>query len=219
MKLFVFGTNGRMSRAIQSLVQTYSDITLLTKPETGCSLIDFTSPAALESNLALALEQASPYMIGTTGLSLEQFDSLEQASKKIPILWASNTSLGANLLFELSRLASQKLPDFTPRIRETHHVHKKDSPSGTALTLQKALGNDCSIESLRIGETAGIHEISFSSRYETLSIKHEVTDRQVFAEGAILASLFLAKQQPALYRMKDVLGLQPNDRLETINRN
>ncbi|MEI6805726.1 MAG: dihydrodipicolinate reductase C-terminal domain-containing protein [Myxococcaceae bacterium] len=206
MKLFVFGTQGRMSRAIQDMALLDSHIQLLSTPEKNCVLIDFTSPAALKSNLETAQKYQAAYMIGTTGLAPEQFEALSQASTQIPVLWASNTSLGANLLFELTRLASQKLTNFTVSIEDTHHVHKKDSPSGTALVLQESVGRDCKIVSHRTGETAGIHTVLFGGPFETLSLKHEVSDRKVFAQGALLAAQFLSQQKPGLYTMKDVLG-------------
>ena len=200
MKLFVFGTQGRMSKSNRDLAQVIS------APEKNCTLVDFTAPAALESNLAIALQYQAAYLIGTTGLSEDQFEQLHSASKHIPVLWASNTSLGANLLFELTHLAAKALSDFKVSIHDTHHVHKKDSPSGTALSLQKAVGRDCQITSARIGEIVGVHEVLFQSPYETLLLKHEALDRKVFAQGAILAAHFLSKQKPGLYSMKDVLG-------------
>jgi len=196
-----------MSQAIKILAQAYPDIELLAHPEKNCAIIDFTAPAPFEANLELALENQATYMIGTTGLNQEQLNSLKPASQKIPILWAPNTSLGANLQMELARISSQILSEFHVSIQDIHHQHKKDAPSGTALALQKAVGRDCEITSSRTGEVAGIHEIIFSSALENLSIKHEVLGRKVFAQGALWASLFLSKQKPGLYTMKDVLGL------------
>lgn len=207
MKLFICGNNGRMSQAIKALAQTDPNMKLLTELEKHCAIIDFTAPAAFEANLELALKNQATYMIGTTGLSQKQLDSLKPASQKIPVLWAPNTSLGANLQIELARISSQILSEFQVSIQDIHHQHKKDAPSGTALALQKAVGRDCEITSSRIGEVAGIHEVLLSSALESLSLKHEVFDRKVFAQGAILASLFLSKQKPGLYTMKDVLGL------------
>ena len=206
MKLFVFGTQGRMSNAIRDLANSDPTIERLSTPQKNCVLIDFTAPDAFEKNLTIAKQYQAAYMIGTTGLTPEQFEDLHQASVQIPVLWASNTSLGANLLFELTHLASKILKDSRVSIEDIHHVHKKDSPSGTALILQKAVGRNCEIASTRVGETAGIHEVLFSSPFETVSLRHEVSDRKVFARGALLAAGFLSKQKPGLYTMKDVLG-------------
>lgn len=206
MKLFVFGTKGRMAKAIKDLARLNPAIQLLNAPEKDCALIDFTAPAALKANLALALERNASYMIGTTGLSGDQFEDLRHASQQIPVLWASNTSLGANLLFELTALSSKILSDFSVSIQDIHHAHKKDSPSGTALVLKQAVGRDCKITSTRTGEHAGIHEVLFESPLENLSLKHEVSNQKVFAQGALLAAAFLSKQKPGLYSMKDVLG-------------
>src|SRR3989338_9213019 len=207
MKLFVFGTKGRMSQAIQKLAQAHPDIELINQPEKNCVLIDFTAPAAIEANLKIALQNQAAYIIGTTGLGQDQFKQLENAAKKIPVLQAPNTSLAMNLLFELAHISSKVLAQFDISIQDIHHQHKKDAPSGTALALQKAVGRNCKINSVRAGETVGIHEVLFSSPYETLSLKHEAMDRKVYAEGALLASFFLSKQKPGLYSMKDVLGL------------
>jgi 4-hydroxy-tetrahydrodipicolinate reductase len=206
MKLFVFGTQGRMSKTIQELALSDFRIQRLSTPEKNCVLIDFTSPDALESNLKIAKQCQAAYMIGTTGLGPKQFEALSDASTQIPVLWASNTSLGANLLFELTHLASQKLADFKVSIEDVHHIHKKDSPSGTALVLQKAVGRACDIMSSRVSEVAGIHTVSFSGPFETLSLRHTVSDRKVFAQGALWAAHFLSEQKPGLYTMKDVLG-------------
>ena len=206
MKLFVFGTEGRMAKAIKELALKAPHTHLLDVPEKACPMIDFTAPAALEANLTLALGMRAPYMVGTTGLSENQFQGLRDASQKIPVLWAPNTSLGANLLFELATLSSKVLTGFKASIQDIHHAHKKDSPSGTALSLQKAIDRTCEIASTRTGEVAGIHEVLFESPFESLSLKHEVSDRRVFAQGALLAAAFLSHQKPGLYTMKDVLG-------------
>jgi 4-hydroxy-tetrahydrodipicolinate reductase len=206
MELFVFGTKGRMAKAIKELALLDSHNQLLDFPKNGCILIDFTAPAALEANLALALEHQAAYMIGTTGLTPDQFKTLAHASQKIPVLWAANTSLGANLLFELTALSSKVLSNFKVSIQDIHHIHKKDSPSGTALVLKQSVGRNCQITSTRAGEHAGIHEVLFESPFERLSLKHEASDRKVFAQGALLAAAFLMKQKPGLYSMKDVLG-------------
>ncbi|MES2504480.1 MAG: dihydrodipicolinate reductase C-terminal domain-containing protein [Myxococcota bacterium] len=208
MKLFIFGTKGRMSLAISELAETHADIEVSKQPTQGCAIIDFTSSDAFETHIKTALELSCPYMVGTTGLSPDHFQMMEEVAQKIPVLWASNTSLGANLLFELMKIASTTLAHFPIAINDVHHKHKKDAPSGTALTLQQAAGRPCDISSYRVEDAVGIHEIVFTGAHESIALRHEVTDRKVFAEGAILASRFLSEQKPGLYTMQDVLGLK-----------
>lgn len=195
-----------MSQAIQKLARIDPNIQLLEQPEPHAVLVDFSASQALEAHLNTALSTQSAYLVGTTGLTQEHFKKLDQAAQAIPVLWAPNTSLGANLLIELTQISSAVLKDFNVLIQDVHHQHKKDSPSGTALALQKAVGKNCEIQSSRIGEVTGVHEVTFSNPYETVSLRHEALDRQIFAQGALLASFFLSQQSPGLYTMKDVLG-------------
>ncbi|MBL4819358.1 MAG: 4-hydroxy-tetrahydrodipicolinate reductase [Deltaproteobacteria bacterium] len=209
MKVFVCGSEGRMSSSIRALLDIHPELQLESTPENSQVVIDFTAPQAFDTNLSLALQHGSAFLCGTTGLSQRQHESLKEAAQKIAVLWASNTSLGANLLIELTRIASKLLPRFPISIQDTHHRHKKDAPSGTALSLQTAAARPCNISSSREGEVVGVHEVIFQSAFERVSLKHEALDRKVFAEGALSAAAFLGGQKPGLYSIQDVLGFSP----------
>lgn len=208
MKLFICGTQGRMSLELRELARSNSHIALIDTPEHACAIIDFTAPQAIHAHLDLAIKHQAAYLVGTTGLTSDHFALLKQASNKIPVLQTSNTSLGANLLFELTHLSSKILSNFKIAIHDIHHLNKKDTPSGTALSLQKAAGRPCEMSSSRIADVIGVHDVIFSGSSETLSLKHEVLDRKVFAEGALMAALFIYGKKPGLYTMQDVLGLK-----------
>ena len=209
MKIFVCGRTGRMSLAIRNLLVSREDLTLSESISDASVLIDFTAPEALYKHLALALKQKVAFVCGTTGLKPEHHELLEKASHQIPVLWASNTSIGANLLFEFTRMASRAMPGAGIQVEDTHHIHKKDSPSGTALTLKEASGGRAKILSKREGEIAGIHTVTLETGLETLVLKHEAHSRDIFAQGALQAAHFLIHQKPGFYEMRDVLRLGP----------
>ena len=171
--------------------------------------IDFSSPELFDEALATAVRFKKPFISGTTGLSDKQFKNLEKAAKKIPIIWASNMSLGVTLLNEAIKLYSQ-LKDFDFQIEEFHHNKKKDKPSGTAKTLQQTL--EIAIEkqlppvlSVRGGGIFGVHKVYAMSDQETICFEHTALNRAVFAQGAVRASLWLYKKKPGLYKMSEVL--------------
>ncbi|MEO7252399.1 MAG: dihydrodipicolinate reductase C-terminal domain-containing protein, partial [Arenimonas sp.] len=131
------------------------------------------------------------------------------AGERIPVLWASNFSLGVVVLEDAVRRASSALKHWNLRIVETHHVHKKDAPSGTALSLARAAqgagGVLPEIESIREGEVVGDHLVRFTGPGETLEFRHQATDRDIFAAGAIEAANLLVKRAPGLHRLGDLL--------------
>jgi 4-hydroxy-tetrahydrodipicolinate reductase len=152
-------------------------------------------------------------VIGTTGLDAEAEKAIREAAKTIPIVFSPNMAIGVNLLFNLVREGARVLgKDFRIKIDETHHVHKKDSPSGTAKMIagiiKEASGVDAPVEAFREGEVIGNHGIVFDGEYEKLEIRHGAKSRDVFAAGAIKAAKFAAKKEAGLYSMADVLGLQ-----------
>jgi 4-hydroxy-tetrahydrodipicolinate reductase len=105
----------------------------------------------------------------------------------------------------LRRVAGMLGPEFNAGIVETHHIHKKDAPSGTAIALREALGDDSiEIESRREGEVVGDHRVRFTSTGESIEIAHSVADRRIFAEGAVVAARWLIHKPPGLYRMTDI---------------
>ena len=194
-------------------------------------VIDFSSPSAIKNNLENAIKSNTGLVIGTTGLKNKEFNMLKNASKKIPILVSSNMSLGVNLLFSLVQQSASILKgmDYDIEIAETHHKHKIDAPSGTALSLGEyaAQGRKTELNKLKIldrtkklgirkkgdigfsvtrgGEIAGEHTVSFIGANDRVDLVHKANNRSIFVSGAIDAAIFLAKRKPAFYSMKDLL--------------
>jgi 4-hydroxy-tetrahydrodipicolinate reductase len=198
----------------------------------GCDvIIDFSLPDAMEKLLETALKHQKPIVIGTTGLSQHQQNLVKEASKKMPILYATNMSLGIAILNKVCNMVSASLKDFDIEIVEMHHKHKKDSPSGTALTLgdsvAKARGlslddvrvsgrdgnigargdDEISIMALRGGDIVGRHTVGFYNDGEYLELNHTATNRATFAKGSIRAAKWLIKQNNGLYSIADCLEL------------
>jgi len=174
-------------------------------------LIEFTAPEATIGHLEYALKHKKAMVIGTTGLSEDQIGRIREASKKIPVVFSPNMSIGVNLLFKLVKEAVEKLSkDYGVRIVEAHHIHKKDAPSGTAKKLAQII-NDASgrevsdIKSIREGEIVGDHKVTFESPVDTIELSHSAKTRDIFAKGALVAAKFIAGKKPGLYDMQDVL--------------
>lgn len=194
-------------------------------------IIDFTTAEGTNALLECALKYPKPIVIGTTGLEPHHENLIKEASKKMPILYASNMSLGVAVLNQAVKLVASTLRDFDIEIVETHHRHKKDSPSGTALHLAqtcaqaRGLDIDCvrksgrngnigarseeeiAVMALRGGDVAGIHNVGFYGDGEYLELIHTATSRATFAKGAIKAALWLHNQPNGLYTINDALGL------------
>ena len=176
------------------------------------SLIEFTFPEATMGHLEIACDKKVSMVIGTTALSPQQLEKIKEASKKIPIVFSPNMSVGANVLFELTEEAASVLGgNYEVSITEAHHKYKKDTPSGTAKRLGEAVskvkGKMPKIESVREGEIVGDHTVIFKGKNETVELTHRAFSRDVFAEGALAAAKFLASKGPGLYSMHDVINL------------
>lgn len=170
-------------------------------------LIDFTSAAATMNNLAAALKFKKAIVIGTTGLSEEDKTKIKEVAKNIPIVFSPNMSIGVNVLFRLVKEAASKLTDYKINIVEAHHVHKKDSPSGTAKRLAEVSGRrDIPIESIREGEIIGDHRVIFESDVDKIELFHSAKTRDIFAKGALAAAKFAVTKKSGLFDMQDVLG-------------
>ena len=170
-------------------------------------IIDFSAREALPFTLELAVSSKTPLVLGTTGFSDTEKQTIEDAAKKIPLFFSSNFSLGIALFTYIAKTIAPLLSDFSCSMTEVHHIHKKDSPSGTALTLQEALSQEIPIESIRRGEVIGEHTLSLSSSEERLTICHESLSRDLFAKGALQAAFFLiSKPEKGLYGMQDLLS-------------
>lgn len=203
-KVKLFGSTGRMGQAIAQLVSEDEALELCTSCEEADVLIDFSSSAITLDVLASAQKWQKPLVMGTTGLSEEQMQHLVEASKKIPILYSANFSIGIALMMRLLNAIKDEPYFSSIKIIDTHHVHKKDAPSGTALRLKEALGDAVQIESIREGEVIGRHEVVFEMEDEALVIKHEAFSRILFGRGALLAAKFIIKKPPGLYNINDV---------------
>ncbi|MEX0777034.1 MAG: 4-hydroxy-tetrahydrodipicolinate reductase [Phycisphaeraceae bacterium] len=197
-------------------------------------MIDFTVPAATRAAIAACIQANLPLVIGTTGLTADDQQRIDQAARSIPILQAPNMSLGVNLLFALAAQVAKRLgDDYDIEITEAHHRFKKDAPSGTALGIAKAIcdatgksldkdlvhgrhGDDAprqrgqiGMHALRMGDVVGEHTASFATLGERLELRHVATTRDVFARGALRAAQWLAApgRTPGRYTMAHVLGL------------
>ncbi len=177
-------------------------------------LIEFTGPEATMTNLQACVRHGVNMVIGTTGLNKKQAAAIQKASQKIAIVFSANMSVGVNLVFALIRRAAQTTgKNYSISLTETHHVHKKDAPSGTAKTMadiaERFSRNKVKhIESFREGEVIGDHTITFESPVDSFSIHHHAKTRDIFAAGALVAAKFLSKKKKGLYDMQDVLGLK-----------
>ena len=168
--------------------------------------IDFTLSEATATIVDAVERNGTPLVCGVTGLAQADIDAMSAAARNVPILWDRNMSVGIATMSVLAQEAAGRLgASVAVKISETHHVHKKDAPSGTALLLRESLNDDrIEIESRREGEVVGEHAVCFVSDAETLEIRHHVSDRRVFAEGAVRAARWLVSQPPGVYRMTQI---------------
>lgn len=212
---------GRLHLPIQDRTETEFDV-----------LIDFSTVAGSMHWLDYCVVARRPIVIGTTGHAPDQLAAIREAAKSIPIVKASNMSLGINLLMRLAAQAAKILgDDYDVEIIEAHHRFKHDAPSGTALSLLDAVveqtGRDrdadvvhgrhgmtgprprrqIGMHAVRVGDTVGEHEVLFGNLGETITLKHSAHTRDTFAQGALRAAAWLADRPPGHYSMQDVLGL------------
>ncbi len=176
-------------------------------------IIDCASAESTLQTLALAKAAQKKLIICATGFNAEQLNQIKQAAKTLPIVFAPNTSIGLNLTNAVAKWLGSKTPDHTDiQIIETHHVHKKDAPSGAAKqlaeTVFEATDAHPSITSLRIGETVGEHTLLFTLNGEQIQLTHKAFDRSIFALGALRAATWVNQlNKPGYYTMDDVLLL------------
>lgn len=171
--------------------------------------IDFSLPDAFDAILSLCVERKAAFVSGTTGLTDAQRDAMQAASAHIPVLWASNFSIGVAVLHELVRRAGSALPGWDCDIIEMHHTRKVDAPSGTALTLGAAAqqgGAEPHYAAIRAGDIVGEHCVQFAGPGERIELLHRATNRDIFARGALQAAAWLSRQPAGLYLIADLLG-------------
>lgn len=213
-----------MGQSIAQTIETADDLELLALWRRGEPLddllaaadvvIDFSLPEGTADVLAAVQRVDKPLVCGVSGLNEQQMRALTETAAAIPLVYDRNMSLGVAVLTRSVAEAAAALgPDVAVHIEETHHVHKKDAPSGTALKLGEAIaaarGQDgtgnATFESERRGEVPGDHQVTMSSATEQLVFGHSVTTRDVFAAGAVRAARWVVRQKPGLYDMQDVL--------------
>lgn len=194
-------------------------------------IIDFTGAEATYSNLSLYEKAGKALVIGSTGFNEEQKKAIEKLAEKIPVVLAPNMSLGVNVALNLIEEAARFLKGYDIELVETHHNMKKDAPSGTAMAMAEAAAkgaglnlsehaeycrhgiigerkkDEIGIQTLRGGDVAGDHTVFFFGQGERIEITHRAHSRQTFAQGAVVAALWLAGKEKGLYSMKNVLGL------------
>lgn len=192
-------------------------------------IIDFSNAALLDGLLEFALQNNLPAVIATTGYTDGQIKKIEEASKKIPIFFTFNMSIGVNLIASLSKKAAQILGDgFDIEIIEKHHNQKLDAPSGTAIMLanninsvfgdtlnyeydrhsvrRKRPKNEIGIHSVRGGTIVGEHDVIFAGHDEVITISHSAQSKEVFAVGAVRAAKFLYGKKTGLYDMNSIMN-------------
>lgn len=232
---------GRMGKTIDRLLQdTENQVVLRADRDTKKDeiiagiraadvVIEFSQPESALNNLRLCLAEKTPVVCGTTGW-LAHFEDVAAFAEEqeTGFLYASNFSLGVNLFFHLNERLAQlmsKVEGYYLEVSETHHIHKQDAPSGTAITIAEGIMRQNStftawhlasdsdaqksipIAAFRESEVPGTHEVTYRSSSDELSIKHQANNRDGFAQGAILAALWVIGK-PGVFTMDDVLGLK-----------
>ncbi|MEM8825016.1 MAG: 4-hydroxy-tetrahydrodipicolinate reductase, partial [Pseudomonadota bacterium] len=197
------------------------------------AVIDFTTPAATVAMSELTAQARAVHVVGTTGLTPDDIAALDRAGHHATIIRAGNMSLGVNLLTQLVRQVSAALgEDYDIEVVETHHRHKVDAPSGTALMLGQAAAEGRGValddvsdrardgitgargrgkigfHAIRGGDVIGDHDVIFAADGERIVLRHLATDRSVFARGALRAALWGQDKGSGTFDMLDVLGLR-----------
>ena len=213
--------------------QVDSDGDLRTVIADGDVVIDFSFHSATAGIAELCAKHKKALVVGTTGHTDKEKTKIKSFKSKIPIVFSANYSTGVNTLFWLTRRAAEILgPGFDLEIIEMHHRMKKDAPSGTAATLAEILASvrkeqlaeiirhgrdgivgertstEIGMHAVRGGDVVGDHTVIFAANGERLELTHKASSRDTFANGALRAAQWVAKQKPGLYDMQDVLGLK-----------
>jgi 4-hydroxy-tetrahydrodipicolinate reductase len=222
VRVLLIGAAGRMGKTIFAVARAEPEIEIVAQCDLGDAIepamkncdvaIDFSHADAVDEVCCAALHHGKSLVIGTTGHSQQQRNTITDTAKSLPIVFTSNFSVGVNVLFWLTRKAAELLgADFKPEIVETHHKMKKDAPSGTAKTLAEVLKTarrvEVPIESIREGDVVGEHTVIFTGPAERVELSHRAASREIFARGALRAAKWTIGRSPGLYSMQDVLGL------------
>ena len=239
MKIVLIGY-GKMGREIEQVAIKKGHSILLRIDKDDSSLFDtdtfksadvaieFSTPETAYNNISKCILSGVPVVSGTTGW-LDKFDEIQTlcTQKESAFFYASNFSLGVNIFFELNRQLAEimnNFNDYSVQINETHHIHKLDAPSGTAVSLandlanilnyksswvcnKKAKNNEISIIAERTGNITGIHTIKYESSVDSIEIKHSAKNRQGFAIGALLAAEYIIGNT-GVFNMNDLLNFK-----------
>jgi 4-hydroxy-tetrahydrodipicolinate reductase len=171
--------------------------------------LDVSVPHALPLHLERAQAASSPYISGVTGYSPADFERLQEASSRIPILYSPNFSLGVALFRQLARQAALAFPEAHYALIDTHHAAKKDAPSGTARLIAQEIAHPIAIHSIRAGTHPGSHELRLSLADETIELSHRLLSRKPLALGALAAVRFLYEKPAGLYSIDELLPQNP----------
>jgi len=230
IRLLIHGASGRMGRTLLRMAAADARFTIasaVTRDGGSVSgvralaaeriasaipfdvLVDFSLPSAFDVALEVCLQRGNALISGTTGLSDAQRNALESAARTIPVLWSANFSMGISVLNELVRRAASALPTWDCDMVETHHLQKRDAPSGTAkalgATIAVARGAEPHYTSLRAGDIVGDHVVQFTGIGERLELIHRATDRDIFARGALEAAARISGRGPGRYALGELL--------------
>ena len=242
-RLILFGAAGRMGKEVEAAANKAGDVKIVARVDVsgadGClssldevtvaadAIVDFSHHAATETLTGYAQKKNVPLLIATTGQTDAELALIRAASEKIPVFFAANYSLGIAALIRAAKAIVALYPDADIEIIEKHHNRKLDAPSGTALSIARAISsvregetafcvgrggqmkrqkNEIGIHAVRLGNIVGEHEVLIGTDNETITLKHEAHSRALFADGALAASRFLVGRKPGLYSMTDLVG-------------
>lgn len=250
INVIMHGCNGKMGRVVTDIVKKEDGVQMVAGVDAytgianeypvfdsiekcdikGDVIIDFAAAAAVDGLVEYAVKTKTPVVLCTTGLSAEQLQKVEDASKQVAILKSANMSLGINTLMKILKLTTELIGQrgYDIEIVEKHHNQKVDAPSGTALALadcinqvlnneydyrfdrssvrEKRPKKEIGISAVRGGTIVGEHEVIFAGTDEVIEIKHTAYSKAIFAKGAVDAAKFLAGKGPGMYNMADVLA-------------
>ena len=243
VKIGLMGAAGRMGQSIKGLIDSRSDKfqlaaslnskhdadELLKFCQASDVIVDFSSANILGALTKAAANCNTNMVVGTTGLEDKHFAYLQEAATQVAVLYAANTSIGANLVAMLAAQSAKILKEYDVEIIEAHHRHKKDAPSGTALMIGQKIAEarkldfqanavfdrankaairtqgEIGFSSIRAGGIYGEHEVMFAGDNELVTIGCRALSRLAFAEGALIAAQWISDKPPGLYSMQDVL--------------
>ncbi|SFQ32055.1 dihydrodipicolinate reductase [Lachnospiraceae bacterium XBB1006] len=250
IRIIMHGCNGRMGQVISRLVEEDTEATIVAGVDPfdngknnypvfsdiakcdieGDVVIDFSNAKAVDGLLAYCVKKQLPVVLCTTGLSKEQLEKVEEASREVAVLRSANMSLGINLLMDLVKKAAKVLADegFDIEVVEKHHRHKLDAPSGTAIALADSINEEfdgayhyefdrtgkrqerddkeIGFSAVRGGSIVGEHDVLFAGMDEVITLSHTAYSRDIFGKGALAAAKFLYDKKAGRYTMTEVIA-------------